>query len=207
MTIKNIGPGPALRAQAVLRNGLGQPGILISAGRFPIKDLPPGASREVVFTYQVGPEFKGDSYRLQLSVGDNLLRESVSDSIRVAISPAGAAPPAPDLAGQVTPPVLTVSAPTVTTTGTVRLTGRAVDDQRVRDIYVRVHNRESRLPSRKVLYLPNRGKPTALELDAEVPVRPGSNLIEVFARENDQVETVATLVVLQKPVPRLVQAR
>jgi carboxyl-terminal processing protease len=212
VTIKNIGPGPALRAEVVLRNGLGQPGILISAGRFQIKELAPGASREVAFSYQVGPEFKGDGYRLQLSVGDSLLRESVTDTIKVAISPPAAAPggaaaPPPVLAGQVTPPVLTVSAPTVTTSGTVRLTGRAVDDQRVRDVYVRVYNRGSKLPLRKVLYLPNRGQPTTLEFDAEVPVRPGSNLIEVFARENDQVETVATLVVLQKPVPRLVQAR
>jgi len=40
--VKNIGQGAALRTEAILRNGAGQEGILISAGRFDTKDLAPG---------------------------------------------------------------------------------------------------------------------------------------------------------------------
>jgi carboxyl-terminal processing protease len=108
---------------------------------------------------------------------------------------------------QVTPPVLTVRALTVTTGSTVRVTGTAVDEQQVRDLYIRVYNRDSKMPPRKTFYLLNQGSPTTLEFEREVPVQPGSNIIQVFARETDQVQAVATLVVLQKQSPRLVQAR
>ena len=44
VTVKNIGKGKALHTEAVLRNGTGQEGILISAGRFEAKEL--GARRD-----------------------------------------------------------------------------------------------------------------------------------------------------------------
>ena len=39
VTVKNIGKGRAMHTEAVLRNGTGQEGILISAGRFEAKEL------------------------------------------------------------------------------------------------------------------------------------------------------------------------
>jgi carboxyl-terminal processing protease len=207
VTVKNIGAGPALRTEAVLRNGPAQPGILITDGRFQIENLAPGASRDLAFAYQVGNDVRRDRYRLELEVADGVLGESISDQIEVGLARAPGAGAVP-AAGLVTPPLLTVNAPTVTTGPTVRLTGRALDDQRVRDLYIQVYNRDSKLPPRKVFYLPNRGQPGLLTFDAEVPLRPGSNLIQVFARETDQVKSIVPLVVLQKPLPpRLVQNR
>src|SRR3712207_8391507 len=40
---------------------------------------------------------------------------------------------------------------------TVRIKGTATDDHQVKDVYVRVWNRDSKLPPKKVFYLPNKG--------------------------------------------------
>ena len=54
VTVKNIGAGRALHTEAVLRNGTGQEGILISAGRFDAKEMAPGESKTFSFVYEVG---------------------------------------------------------------------------------------------------------------------------------------------------------
>ncbi|MBN2575145.1 MAG: PDZ domain-containing protein [Deltaproteobacteria bacterium] len=268
--VKNIGAGPALRTEAIVRNGAGQEGILISAGRFETKDLAPGATRDFSFVYEVGKDFRGDEYQLELMVSDTALGESVSDKIKIKTAPPGAAAPAPDNtplrvvradaalreapgadasvlgyanAGSVfsgtgkiadfyridlekgrqafiaaadvsrggtgspsfrqkwdaTPPLLSVHAPTVVASPVVHIKGSATDNTEVKDLYVRVWNRESKLPPKKVFYLPNRGDKTRLAFETDVPLWPGSNLIQIFAREGDEVQSVQTLVVLARP--------
>src|SRR6185436_18194528 len=75
-----------------LRNGVGQEGILISAGRFDAKDLGPGETKTFSFVYELRPDFKGDDYQLELSVADTTLGESLTDKIKVKVAPAGPAP-------------------------------------------------------------------------------------------------------------------
>jgi carboxyl-terminal processing protease len=272
VTVKNIGLGRALHTEAVLRNGAGQEGILISAGRFDAKELAPDETKTFSFVYEVGPAFRGDEYQLELAVGDSTLGESVTDKIKIKVASAGAAPEAAsgtvttqrddvllreapgdgalvvgrvakgagfkvtgrsgtftrvDLDGgrsafvasadvkaggtaaarpafkpewQVTPPVLTVSAPTLTTGEMVHIKGRAVDDHLVRDVYVRVWNRNAKVPMKKVFYLPNRqaGDRTRLEFETDVPLWPGSNMVQVFARESNDVQSLQTVVVLKR---------
>ena len=96
VTVKNIGIGRALHTEAVLRNGTGQEGILISAGRFDAKELAPGESKTFSFVYEVGSAFRGDEYQLELAVGDTTLGESVTDKIKVRVAPAGPTPDAAD---------------------------------------------------------------------------------------------------------------
>jgi len=273
--VKNIGAGTSLKTEAIVRNGAGQEGILISAGRFETKDLAPGATKDFSFVYEVGSDFQGDEYQLELMVADTVLGESISDKIKIKIAGAGPAPTAdegmvtinkadvalresPSASGLVlghadkgssfkstgkvgsfgrielesgrpafvaaadisrggggapayraqwdaTPPVLSVSAPTVVTGNVVHISGTATDNTEVKDIYVRVWNRESKLPPKKVFYLPNRGEKTRLSFETDVPLWPGSNLIQVFAREGNEVQSVQTLMVLQRSVPSVVQ--
>ena len=101
---------------------------------------------------------------------------------------------------QVTPPVLTVAAPTVVSGETVRIKGHATDDRLVRDVYIRVWNRDAKVPMKKVFYLPNRptGDRTKLDFEAEVPLWPGSNTVQVFARESNDVQSLNTVVVLKR---------
>jgi carboxyl-terminal processing protease len=273
--VKNIGQGAALRTEAILRNGAGQEGILISAGRFDTKDLAPGASRTFAFVYEVGPDFRGDEYQLDLVVADTVLGESVTDKIKVKLAPAGAAPAAEDQpvtitrseavlreapidnalvvgraprgsvwrstgrigafqrveieAGrpafvataditpggsvhgsfvpewQVTPPLLTVTAPTVVPGNTVHIKATASDEIGVKDVYIRVWNRDSKLPPKKVFYLPNKGDKSHLAFETDVPLWPGSNLVQVFARETNEIQSVQTVVVLDRGIPAVVE--
>ena len=274
--VKNIGPGPSVKTEAILRNGPGQQGILISAGRFEAKDLAPGATKLFSFIYDVGSEFKGDEYQLELMVGDSVLGESVTDKIKIkvasspvtvesatgtvsvarndvvlreapgadalALGKAGSgsafkvtgkagtftrvelepgrpafvattdvkAGGSPKLnfqpAWQVTPPVLAVNAPPVVNGSAVSLKGLVTDDHMVKDLFVRVYNRDSKMPAKKVFYLANRSADkTRLPFQTDVPLWPGSNIIQVFARETNEVQTVATLIVLQKQGPSVAQ--
>ena len=88
--VKNIGPGPSVKTEAILRNGPGQEGILISKGRFEAKDLAPGATKTFSFVYDVGKEFRGDEYTLELAVGDSVLGESVADKVVIKVAPSPA---------------------------------------------------------------------------------------------------------------------
>ena len=98
----------------------------------------------------------------------------------------------------VTPPVLTVNAPTVVNGSLVHVKGVATDDREIKDVYMRVWNRDSKLPPKKVFYLPNRGDKNKLSFEADVPLWPGSNLVQVFARETNEIQSVQTVVVLEK---------
>ena len=274
VTVKNIGMGRALHTEAVLRNGTGQEGILITAGRFDAKELAPGESKTFSFVYEVGQAFKGDEYQLELAVGDTILGESVTDKIKVKVASGGAPPeaasgtvtvsrddiPLREAAGdgalivgrapkgtafkvtgkvttatgtftrveiekdrtafvamndvkaggvphpefkpewQVTPPVLTVTAPSVVTGETAHIKGHAFDDRIVRDVYVRVWNRDAKVPMKKVFYLSNRasGDRTKLDFEADVPLWQGSNMVQVFARESNEVQSLDTVVVLKR---------
>ncbi|HEY5283759.1 MAG TPA: MXAN_5808 family serine peptidase [Polyangia bacterium] len=273
--VKNIGAGTSLHTEAIVRNGAGQEGILISAGRFETKNLAPGATKDFAFVYEVGNDFSGDEYQLELMVADTVLGESISDKIKIKIAAPGPAPTpddgtvtankagvalreSPDPGALVlgyadkgssfhstgklgdysridlesgrpafvatadvarggggspsyrqqwdaTPPLLTVSAPTVVAGNTVHIQGTATDNTEVKDIYLRVWNRESKLPPKKVFYLPNKGDKTRLSFETDVPLWPGSNLIQVFARESNEVQSVQTLMVLQRPLPSVSQ--
>jgi carboxyl-terminal processing protease len=268
MKVKNIGHGASLKTEAILRNGQGQEGILISAGRFDGKELPVGATKPFSFVYEVSPDFKGEDFQLELMVGDTILGESVTDKIKIKVAggPVAVQPDsevvtvasgeamlreAPvdgalvigraskglsfkatgksgpftrveiepnrfafvntaDVHGggtvqgtfkpewHVTPPVLTVSAPTVVNGNQVHVKGTVTDDHEVKDVYVRVWNRDSKLPPKKVFYLPNRGDKNRLTFEADVPLWPGSNLVQVFARETNEIQSVQTIVVLEK---------
>jgi carboxyl-terminal processing protease len=276
VTVKNIGLGRALHTEAVLRNGAGQEGILISAGRFETKDLDPGETKTFSFVYEVRSEYKGDDFQLELAVGDTTLGESVTDKIKVKVAPPGPAPEAltgtatisrddvplretaadgalligrapkgttfkttgrlgaytridvdgtrsafiasADLkAGgavhgtfkpewEVTPPVLTVTAPTVATGETVHVKGHATDDREVRDVYMRVWNRNAKIPVKKAFYQPNRpvGDRTKMDFEADIPLGAGSNLVQVFARESNDVQSLETVVVLKRTGSTLV---
>jgi carboxyl-terminal processing protease len=270
VTVKNIGKGKAMHTEAVLRNGTGQEGILISAGRFEAKELAAGETKVFSFVYEVRPDFKGEEYSLDLAVADTTLGESVTDKIKVKV--AGAAPAPESLTGtatvardeaplretagdnalvvgrapkgavfktsgklgaftrvdvdatrsafiasadikaggsvhgtlkpewQVTPPLLAVIAPTVVVGDTVHIKGHATDDRLVRDVYVRVWNRNAKIPVKKAFYQPNRlaGDRTKMDFEADIPLWAGSNLVQVFARESNEVQSLQTVVVLKR---------
>lgn len=101
----------------------------------------------------------------------------------------------------VTPPKIVLNN-TVTTTEDTSITiqGTAIDGEEVRDIYFVVNNPSRDLFGRgeKVFYQAARDPKTGkLEFNAEVPLTPGNNLIEIHARQNDNVTAVNRMWVLR----------
>ncbi len=80
------------------------------------------------------------------------------------------------------------------------LRGTATDAEQLRDLYITVYNPSRDLfgSAEKVFYAAS-SDPTSgrLEFEAEIPLEPGNNIIEVYARENDQVTGVERMWVLR----------
>lgn len=262
LRVRNTGQGRTYDTQANLQSRAGE-GVLLHAGRFEIDDIQPGEERLVHFTFEVLPQFAGDSVHLDARVADVDLRELMVERIDVPIA-AGSATPTPhrgrvtvrdgasvrarpaddgpvfarvsggaislpaqaDLPGyvrvdlgegrpgwvasadigsdrpapraQITP-VLDHMPPQIQVEGEMQLVTtadrvpiRAIvrDDARVRDAYIYVG-------TRKVFYVPNRDSqsPTEVRFATEVPLRPGTNVIIIVARESDEVLSRRTYVV------------
>jgi len=95
LTVKNTGRGRSYETQANLRNLSGD-GLLLHEGRFDISNMKPGDVKKVQFTFDVGtladPEAK-----VELTISDRDLRESVAEKVRMpfatplAVTPASGA--------------------------------------------------------------------------------------------------------------------
>jgi len=120
------------------------------------------------------------------------------------VTTGGSAPAKADkhtLVFAVSPPIVTLqSEPTKTDGETVALSGVASDDEAVRDVFITVYN-----PSRdlfgeveKVFYVASAdSKSGKLDFSAEVPLTPGNNLVEIHARQNDEVVATKRMWVLR----------
>ncbi len=162
----------------------------------------PAGDRHVVATAAPGARFValgrgGDWVKIRLD------KDQFAFVSADAVSP-GKKPRRPgpfDQALIVSPPQITLTGVDTQTEGeTVSLSGTAADVDGVRDVYITVAN-----PSRdlfgnreKVFYqaAPG-GKGGKLEFSAEVPLTPGNNLIEIHARENDEVIALRRIWVLR----------
>ena len=88
----------------------------------------------------------------------------------------------------------------------MHLHGLVKDDHKVSDVYVVVQNRAAKVELKKVFYRSNRNSKdaTKMDFDADIPLGAGSNLVQVFARESNEVQSLQTVVVLKRTGPSLV---
>jgi carboxyl-terminal processing protease len=94
LRVKNVGQGSSEETVANLRN-LSGPGLLLHAGRFQLGELKPGAEQVVAFTFEVMPEFSEPEAKLEVSIGDTVLRESAGEKLKLPVRQAAAADFAP----------------------------------------------------------------------------------------------------------------
>ena len=87
LTIRNVGEGRTYDTQANLRN-LSGAGVLLRAGRFALDPMEPGDTEEVQFTFEVLESFEKDEIKLEVSVADRDLRESVTETVVVPLEDA-----------------------------------------------------------------------------------------------------------------------
>jgi len=103
-----------------------------------------------------------------------------------------------------TPPMIALNLKGLETTAdTYKLSGNVSGEQHVEDVYIFVSNQASKIESRKVFYRSNRGSKDGkqLEFATDLPLWPGSNMVTIVARENNDVRSVKTVYVY-KDAPR-----
>lgn len=89
--VKNTGKGTAFRTITTLKN-LSGVGVFIRKGRFILDKLSPGETKSASFTLDVQNSYSMDDFKLELTVYDDALRESVSEKLRFPITSAENAP-------------------------------------------------------------------------------------------------------------------
>ncbi|HEX4419569.1 MAG TPA: MXAN_5808 family serine peptidase [Kofleriaceae bacterium] len=107
-----------------------------------------------------------------------------------------------------TPPTIALNLKGLeTNTDTFKLSGTVSAEQHVEDAYIFVSNQSAKIESRKVFYRSNRSGKDGKQLDlaAELPLWPGSNMVTVVARSSAEVRSVKTMFVYREP-PRTAQA-
>ncbi len=110
---------------------------------------------------------------------------------------AGSASPSSFIAHwQSTPPLITLALSGLETSADrYSLKGTIIDDGHVEDVFVVVSNELAKIDGKKVFYRSNRkgSSPKRMDLEASVPLWPGSNQVTVVARETSDVRAVKTL--------------
>jgi carboxyl-terminal processing protease len=86
VSVKNVGKGKSFETQANLRNLSGD-GLLLHEGRFDISNLQPGEVKKVAFTFDVENALADPEAKVELSVTDRDLRETVVEKVRMPIAP------------------------------------------------------------------------------------------------------------------------
>ncbi len=98
---------------------------------------------------------------------------------------------------QITPPILAVKPiPGIIDRDSVRIQATAVDDERIKDMYVEVFSMDRPWQTRKVFYAPNRfaKHQNRMSIETTVPLHPGQNVIRVVARQTAWIQSSRLLV-------------
>jgi carboxyl-terminal processing protease len=85
VSVKNVGKGKSYETQANLRNLSGD-GLLLHEGRFDISNMQPGEVKKVAFTFNVESALQDPEAKVELSIADRDLRETVIEKVRMPIA-------------------------------------------------------------------------------------------------------------------------
>jgi carboxyl-terminal processing protease len=91
--VKNTGVGPALKAVTRLKNLAGL-GVFIRKGRFVLGRLEAGETKTASFTLDLQKSFSMRTFKLELSVYDDGLREIITDKLKFPVADSKEAPKA-----------------------------------------------------------------------------------------------------------------
>ncbi len=165
-------------------------------------------------TSRVGTAVKGASYATLGTFGPwtKLKLDSAGTKVgfvaNQAVSAGGAGNSPFTTTWNTTPPLINLASKTLETRGdTYKMQGTVTDEMHVEDVYIFVSNPTAKVESKKVFYRSNRGGKNERTLDfaSDLPLWPGSNMVTIVARENNDVRSVKTVFVY-KDAPRTAQS-
>ncbi len=85
VSVKNVGKGKSYETQANLRNLSGD-GLLLHEGRYDLSNMQPGEVRKVFFTFDVEQQLQDSEAKVELSISDRDLRETVTEKVRMQLT-------------------------------------------------------------------------------------------------------------------------
>jgi carboxyl-terminal processing protease len=85
VSVKNVGKGKSFETQANLRNLSGD-GLLLHEGRYDLSNMQPGETRKVFFTFDVEQQLSDTEAKVEFSISDRDLRESVTEKVRMQLT-------------------------------------------------------------------------------------------------------------------------
>jgi carboxyl-terminal processing protease len=85
LDVKNLGTGKAYDAVAVIKNKADE-NIFINKGRAKLGEIKPGEVKSGAFEFEVKPEYKGETFQLQLTMGDEPTDEYVSEKLDLHVA-------------------------------------------------------------------------------------------------------------------------
>ncbi len=85
LSVKNVGKGKSFETQVNLRNLSGD-GLLLHEGRFDISNMQPGEVKKVAFTFDVESPLADPEAKVELSIADRDLRETVVEKVRMPLA-------------------------------------------------------------------------------------------------------------------------
>lgn len=85
VSVKNVGKGKSYETQVNLRNLSGD-GLLLHEGRFDISNMQPGEVKKMTFTFDVESALADPEAKVELSIADRDLRETVVEKVRMPIA-------------------------------------------------------------------------------------------------------------------------
>lgn len=86
VSVKNVGKGKSFDTQANLRNLSGD-GLLLHEGRFDISNMAPNEVKKMTFTFDVESALAEPEAKVELSIADRDLRESIVEKVRMPLTP------------------------------------------------------------------------------------------------------------------------
>ncbi|MEW6776360.1 MAG: MXAN_5808 family serine peptidase [Bdellovibrionota bacterium] len=196
VTVRNVGDGPS--ESSVLRiYSLSGPGASIPEGQGTVKlpALAPGTQGQGRVLFQVRPQLVEDEVKLEISVADLKMGEGIAEEIRFPVIRSGKqAPPAQAFeaaaARMISPPLVDVggdaNAGLQVNAAEIQLTGELRDDGRLKDVFVVAEGE-------KIYYHSYEASAGALldkiRFNVKVPLKPGSNLVWIVARDDQNLFT------------------
>jgi carboxyl-terminal processing protease len=85
VSIKNVGKGKSFETQANLRNLSGD-GLLLHDGRHDISNMQPGEMKKIAFSFDVEAPLADPEAKVELSIADRDLRETVIEKVKMPIA-------------------------------------------------------------------------------------------------------------------------
>ena len=149
-----------------------------------------GAGVALAVTGKIGDFYKVSLPPLRTDKGETRFAFVAAKDVEKGGTPSGEPVPYQDLLSR-SPPLVDVTAPSLSTReGKIKIMGSASDNDRVLDGYVFVN-------ARKVFYRSNRQgtDPKKMTFELEAPLRPGVNVIRLFARESADTVAAKTIVI------------